>query len=93
MPIQIKSVEPSNAPTMRIPSKSVNQELELEEQEEEEETQEQDFDPENISIDMPVIPLAKTPDDLDIHVKTMDMGEYNTINLQNTLFLEQSFLR
>ena len=85
MPIQIKSVEPSNAPTMRIPSKSVNQELELEEQEEEEETQEQDFDPENISIDMPVIPLAKTPDDLDIHVKTMDMGEYNTINLQREL--------
>ena len=75
MPIQIKSVEPSNAPTMRIPSKSVNQELELEEQEEEEETQEQDFDPENISIDMPVIPLAKTPDDLDIHVKTMVLGE------------------
>ena len=85
MPIQIKSVEPSNAPTMRIPAKSVNQELELEEQEEEEETQEQDFDPENISIDMPVIPLAKTPDDLDIHVKTMDMGEYNTINLQREL--------
>ncbi len=85
MPIQIKSVEPSNAPTMRIPSRNVNEELELAEQEEEGETQEQDFDPENISIDMPVIPLAQTPDDLDIHVKTMDMGEYNTINLQREL--------
>lgn len=85
MPIQIKSVEPSNAPTMRIPSRNVNEELELGEQEEEGETKEQDFDPENISIDMPVIPLAQTPDDLDIHVKTMDMGEYNTINLQREL--------
>lgn len=85
MPIQIKSIEPSNAPTMRIPSKNVNEELEMEEQEEEEVTEEQDFDPENISIDMPVIPLAQTPDDLDIHVKTMDMGEYNTINLQREL--------
>lgn len=85
MPIQIKSVEPSNAPTMRIPSRNVNEELELAEQEEEGETEEQDFDPENISIDMPVIPLAQTPDDLDIHVKTMDMGEYNTINLQREL--------
>ena len=85
MPIQIKSVEPSNAPTMRIPSKNVNEELEMEEREEEEVTEEQDFDSENISIDMPVIPLAQTPDDLDIHVKTMDMGEYNTINLQREL--------
>lgn len=80
MPIQIKSVEASNAPTTRIPSKDVNEEVEaLEESAESEGGQEE------ISIDMPEIPLAKTPDDLDIHVKTLDMGEYNTINLQREL--------
>ena len=86
MPIQIKSVDASNAPTTRIPSKNLNEELSYQEEEEpEEESGEQEFDSENISIDMPVIPLAQTPDDLDIHVKTMDMGEYNTINLQREL--------
>lgn len=77
MPIQIKSVEVSNAPTMRIPSKDVNEEAEAAKVTEEEDAP--------VTIDMPEIPLAKTPDDLDIHVKTMDMGEYNTINLQKEL--------
>lgn len=80
MPIQIKSVEVSNAPTMRIPSKDVNEEAEaLEESAGLESGQEE------ISVDMPELPFAKIPDDLDIHVKTMDMGEYNTINLQKEL--------
>lgn len=80
MPIQIKSVEVSNAPTMRIPSKDVNEEAEIQEA-----AEGQAVDPETVTIDMPQIPLAETPDDLDIHVKTMDMGEYNTINLQKEL--------
>lgn len=80
MPIQIKSVEVSNAPTMRIPSKDVNEEVEMAEEQEG-----QAVDAESVTIDMPEIPLAETPDDLDIHVKTLDMGEYNTINLQKEL--------
>lgn len=62
MPIQIKSVEVSNAPTMRIPSKDVNEEVEAAQETE-----------------------AKASDDLDIQVKPLDMGEYNTINLQKEL--------
>lgn len=80
IPIQIKSVEASNAPTTRIPSKDVNKEAEALEK-----SAELEGGQEEISIDMPEIPLAKTPDDLDIHVKTLDMGEYNTINLQREL--------
>lgn len=80
MPIQIKSVEVSNAPTMRIPSKDVNEEVEAAE-----EQGGQAADAESVTIDMPQIPLAEAPDDLDIHVKTLDMGEYNTINLQKEL--------
>ncbi|MBP3458218.1 MAG: hypothetical protein J6K58_03330 [Lachnospiraceae bacterium] len=80
MPIQIKSVEVSNAPTMRIPSKDVNEEVEAAEDQDG-----QAADAESVTIDMPEIPLAETPDDLDIHVKTLDMGEYNTINLQKEL--------
>lgn len=64
MPIQIKSVEVSNAPTTRIPSKDVNEEVEAAEESETEE---------------------KEADDLDIQVKPLDMGEYNTINLQKEL--------
>lgn len=82
MPIQIKSVEVSNAPTTRIPSREVNMETE---EEMTEETEESFPDLETVSIEMPQIPLAETPEDLDIHVKTMDMGEYNTINLQKEL--------
>lgn len=82
MPIQIKSVEVSNAPTTRIPSREVNMEAEEEMMEEGEG---QPVDAETVSIEMPQIPLAKIPEDLDIHVKTMDMGEYNTINLQKEL--------
>lgn len=89
MPIQIKSVEVSNAPTTRIPSKDLQEETQPEAETiripteaiaaaQEEETEE-------VTIDMPEIPLAQTPDDLDIQVKTLDMGEYNTINLQKEL--------
>ena len=89
MPIQIKSVEVSNAPTTRIPSKDLQEETQPEAETiripteaiaaaQEEETEE-------VTIDMPEIPLAQTLDDLDIQVKTLDMGEYNTINLQKEL--------
>jgi tetratricopeptide (TPR) repeat protein len=81
MPIQIKSVEVSNAPTMRIPSREVDEEV----QEPEEEAAAEPEEAEEISIDMPEIPLAPIPDDLDIQVKPLDMGEYNTINLQKEL--------
>lgn len=66
MPIQIKSVEVSNAPTTRIPSKDVNAEVEAE-QTEESQTEE------------------PREEELDIHVKTLDMGKFNTINLQEEL--------
>lgn len=67
MPIQIKSVEVSNAPTTRIPSKDVNAEMEA------------------AQIDESRTEEPQEDDELDIHVKTLDMGEYNTINLQKEL--------
>ncbi len=89
MPIQIKSVEVSNAPTTRIPSKDLQEETQPEAETIRIPTEEiaaaQDMEPEEVTIDMPEIPLAQTPDDLDIQVKTLDMGEYNTINLQKEL--------
>lgn len=89
MPIQIKSVEVSNAPTTRIPSKDLQEEVQPEAETIRIPTEEiaaaQDMEPEEVTIDMPEIPLAQTPDDLDIQVKTLDMGEYNTINLQKEL--------
>lgn len=69
MPIQIKSVEVSNAPTMRIPSKKVEEEMQKEQE---------------VKIDLPEIPLAETKEE-DIQVKTPDMGKFNTINLQREL--------
>lgn len=69
MPIQIKSVEVSNAPTMRIPSKKVEEEMQKEQE---------------VKIDLPEIPLAETKEE-DIQVKTPDMGKFNTINLQKEL--------
>lgn len=67
MPIQIKSVEVSNAPTTRIPSKDVNEEMEA------------------AQIDESQTEEPQEDEELDIHVKTLDMGEYNTINLQKEL--------
>lgn len=69
MPIQIKSVEVSNAPTMRIPSKRVEEEMQKEQE---------------VKIDLPEIPLAEAKEE-DIQVKTPDMGKFNTINLQREL--------
>ena len=89
MPIQIKSVEVSNAPTTRIPSKDLQEETQPEAETIRIPTEEiavaQEEETEEVTIDMPEIPLAQTPDDLDIQVKTLDMGEYNTINLQKEL--------
>ncbi len=80
MPIQIKSVEVSNAPTTRIPSRDVENEMQA---------AEADMNladtKEMPTIDMPQIPLAEVSPDMDIHVKPLDMGEYNTINLQKEL--------
>ena len=83
MPIQIKAIDPSNLPTTRIPSKEIS-EGEVAEAEEEA-SYGQAFTAADVSIDMPKIPVAEVPDDLDIHVKTIDMGQYNTINLQKEL--------
>lgn len=69
MPIQIKSVEVSNAPTMRIPSKHIEEEMQKEQE---------------VKIDFPEIPLAEAKEE-DIQVKTPDMGKFNTINLQKEL--------
>ena len=69
MPIQIKSVEVSNAPTMRIPSKHIEEEMQKEQE---------------VKIDLPEIPLAESKEE-DIQVKTPDMGKFNTINLQKEL--------
>lgn len=69
MPIQIKSVEVSNAPTMRIPSKHIEEEMQKEQE---------------VKIDLPEIPLAEAKEE-DIQVKTPDMGKFNTINLQKEL--------
>lgn len=89
MPIQIKSVEVSNAPTTRIPSKDLQEETQPEAETIRIPTEAiaaaQEEEIEEVTIDMPEIPLAQTPDDLDIQVKTLDMGEYNTINLQKEL--------
>ena len=70
MPIQIKSVEVSNAPTTRIPAKKVEEEAAKEEEE--------------IKIDLPQIPLAESGEE-DFQIKTPDMGKFNTINLQKEL--------
>ncbi len=67
IPIQIKSVDPSNAPTTRIPNPG---------------EEVVDATP---SIDIPQIPVSNAGDTLDIHVPALDMGEYNTINLQKEL--------
>lgn len=69
MPIQIKSVEVSNAPTMRITSKHIEEEMQKEQE---------------VKIDLPEIPLAEAKEE-DIQVKTPDMGKFNTINLQKEL--------
>ena len=71
MPIQIKSVEVSNAPTTRIPAKKVEEEAAKEEEE--------------IKIDLPQIPLTESGEEVDFQIKTPDMGKFNTINLQKEL--------
>lgn len=71
MPIQIKSVEVSNAPTTRIPAKKVKEEAAKEEEE--------------IKIDLPQIPLTESGEEVDFQIKTPDMGKFNTINLQKEL--------
>ena len=53
MPIQIKSVEVSNAPTMRIPSKHIEEEMQKEQE---------------VKIDLPEIPLAESKEE-DIQVQ------------------------
>lgn len=122
LPISIKAVEASNAPTAKIPSRRVQEGLdepdeaantdeqmmsedEMDEAEEIAKTQsisqeeleeklagpQDDLDkadesgaeriPEEESPDV----TREADDDLDIQIKTIDVGEYNTINLQQEL--------
>ena len=66
LPIEIKSVDPTDAKTAEIPAKEIDDEISRMEAE---------------ASDS----LVKHGDEMDIQVKTMDMGEYNTINLQEEL--------
>lgn len=130
LPISIKAVEVTNAPTAKIPSKKVQEELdeadsandtddgmmsedEMDEAEEiaqtqsislsaleaaaaekadaqeAEETQEESNQevPQQTEkgVDIEHADPVKPADDLDIQIKPIDMGEYNTINLQQEL--------
>lgn len=69
LPIEIKSVDPTDAKTAEIPAKEIDDEVSRMEAE--------DAETEDS--------LVKHGDEMDIQVKTMDMGEYNTINLQEEL--------
>ena len=69
LPIEIKSVDPTDAKTAEIPAKEIDDEVSRMEAEDAE------------TVDS----LVKHGDEMDIQVKTMDMGEYNTINLQEEL--------
>ncbi len=95
LPIQIKAVEPSNAPTTRIPSKNFAENGTEEEGEEREDnipnqpeaeepgTEQVETAEEQAEED---IPVTQPDDDLDIKVKTIDVdNEYSTINLQQEL--------
>ncbi len=118
MPIQIRSVDVSSAPTQRISPKKEKAVRDREEQiygeaVSPEESYEStgiigedgygeevypeddrysddnggypDGEEEGISIDLPEIPVAPVPEDMDIHVKTIDMGRFNTMDLQAEL--------
>ena len=97
LPIEIKAVEPSNAPTAKIPSKNIEETLE-EETAEEPEAEEKEEDVQSLPEDAEAvneetteeaeeeIPVTQPDDDLDIKVKTIDVdNEYSTINLQQEL--------
>ncbi len=113
MPIQIRSVDVSGAPTQRIPSK--NKDMQEEDIAEDQayvgaedsyestgtENYEDDNYPEEgygeeaapddgsyeeeLTIDLPEMPIAPVPDDMDIHIKTIDMSKFNTMDLQAEL--------
>ncbi len=92
LPIQIKAVEPSNAPTTRIPSKNITENGTEEEGKEPEDDIPNQPEPEAEQAESAQeqaeeeIPVTQPDDDLDIKVKTIDVdNEYSTINLQQEL--------
>ena len=95
LPIQIKAVEPSNAPTTRIPSKNIAENGTEEEGKEPEDDIPNQPEPEELKAEQAEsaeeqaeedIPVTQPDDDLDIKVKTIDVdNEYSTINLQQEL--------
>ena len=107
LPISIKSVEVTNAPTAKIPAKKVQDEiLESESDAKEEESPDLEEDtfvnePENEEISEVQTNESEEEtkqsesdeeasnesedDEMDIQIKPIDMGEYNTINLQQEL--------
>ena len=104
LPIEIKAVEPSNAPTTKIPSKNLEENLKEETEEKESE------EPENDGCDQPAeeepeaiqeelaeeeqaqeseeVPTAQPNDDLDIKVKTIDVD-----NEYSTINLQQELAK
>lgn len=95
LPIEIKAVEPSNAPTTRIPSKNIPETGTEEEGEEpgndipsQPEAEEPEAEQKETAEEQAEeeIPVTQPDDDLDIKVKTIDVdNEYSTINLQQEL--------
>lgn len=104
LPIEIKAVEPSNAPTTKIPSKSLDEHLkeEIEEikagepeadtynqpVEEEQEAAQAEAPEEEQTKESDEVPITQPDDDLDIKVKTIDVD-----NEYSTMNLQQELAK
>ncbi len=104
LPIEIKAVEPSNAPTTKIPSKSLDEHLkeEIEETkvgepevdthnqpvEEEPEAVQEEAPEEEQAKESDEVPITQPDDDLDIKVKTIDVD-----NEYSTMNLQQELAK
>ena len=104
LPIEIKAVEPSNAPTTKIPSKSLDEHLkeEIEEikagepeadtynqpVEEEQEVAQAEAPEEEQTKESDEVPITQPDDDLDIKVKTIDVD-----NEYSTMNLQQELAK
>lgn len=104
LPIEIKAVEPSNAPTTKIPSKSLDEHLkeeieEIKAREPEDDTYNQpvEEEPEAAQAEAPEeeqtkesdeVPITQPDDDLDIKVKTIDVD-----NEYSTMNLQQELAK
>ena len=104
LPIEIKAVEPSNAPTTKIPSKSLGKHLneEIEETEagepeddtynqlveEELEAAQEEAPEEEQAKEFDEVPITQPDDDLDIKVKTIDVD-----NEYSTMNLQQELAK